>query len=387
MVPPFVLRPLILALAGLVGLAMGGATQAASIQFTVTDLGTLGGSRSEAFDINNLGQVVGSSSLGPGAGPTHGFFWDPSTGVMQDLGDLPGGADNSLARAINDAGQIVGFSQDDRGARAVRWASPTAAIEDLGTARRGGTQHQAYDINGAGEVVGGTGNSNDQRAFFYTDDDGVDPLGDLLGGRADSTAYGLNGQGQVVGVGTATGNQSQAFIWDETNGMRQLIADTTGIFSSEARAINGAGQVVGQFRDAGGVKAFIWDMLTGLQYLGDGSPSFVANQDIAHDINTAGVVVGGSEFGGDGAFVWDETNGIRNLNGLIDPSSGWRLDEAFAINDLGQIVGQGRLNNGSTRAFLLTPTAPVPLPAGVWGGLMGLGALLLLRGRRSRAAV
>jgi hypothetical protein len=46
---------------------------------------------------------------------------------------------------------------------------------------------------------------------------------------------------------------------------------------------------------------------------------------------------------------------MTDLNTLIPSDSGWRLDVAYAINNEGQIVGQG--SNGSVEeGFLLTPT-------------------------------
>lgn len=57
---------------------------------------------------------------------------------------------------------------------------------------------------------------------------------------------------------------------------------------------------------------------------------------------------------------------MRNLNRLIPANSGWQLTVARAINDAGQIVGDGILN-GQQRAFLLTPVTSAaitkPLPA------------------------
>src|SRR3712207_5070667 len=60
----------------------------------ITDLGTLGGCCSVARDINARGQVVGWSRTSTGV--EHAFLWDPVTGVMRDLGTLPGG-DHSRA--------------------------------------------------------------------------------------------------------------------------------------------------------------------------------------------------------------------------------------------------------------------------------------------------
>jgi len=70
---------------------------------TMIDLGTLGGTYSDASAINDRGQVTGYAY--PAGGYSHAFRWTASGG-MQDLGTL-GGTDSS-ASAINDCGQVTG---------------------------------------------------------------------------------------------------------------------------------------------------------------------------------------------------------------------------------------------------------------------------------------
>ena len=77
-------------------------------------------------------------------------------------------------------------------------------------------------------------------------------------------------------------------------------------------------------------------------------------------INNAGVVVGDGEFGSNRhAFIWDETEGLQDLNGLIDPTLGLTLIWATDINDLGQIIAvdPGARGCDDDRAVLLTPAA------------------------------
>lgn len=72
--------------------------------------GTLGGSTSEATDLNDFDQVVGHSTTASGA--THAFVWQldaSGQGVMTDLGTL--GGENSYATAINNNGLIVGYAE------------------------------------------------------------------------------------------------------------------------------------------------------------------------------------------------------------------------------------------------------------------------------------
>jgi len=73
---------------------------------STSDLGTLGGLRSGAYDINDYDQVVGYSETATG---NHAFVWDQATG-MQDLNNLitASGWVLSSAAAVNNAGDIVG---------------------------------------------------------------------------------------------------------------------------------------------------------------------------------------------------------------------------------------------------------------------------------------
>jgi probable HAF family extracellular repeat protein len=75
----------------------------ASADYLVTDLGTLGGSVSDASGINDRGQVVGSSEVAGDKG-SHAFLF--IRGHMTDLGAL--GGDDTYGYAINNKGQVVG---------------------------------------------------------------------------------------------------------------------------------------------------------------------------------------------------------------------------------------------------------------------------------------
>jgi probable HAF family extracellular repeat protein len=93
-----------------VGYSVGHAFLYPDSNVQMQDLGTLGGSLSYAYGINDSRQVVGTSNTTDnGNGAPHAFLY--SDGQMQDLNDLiPADSGWHLreARAINNSGQIVG---------------------------------------------------------------------------------------------------------------------------------------------------------------------------------------------------------------------------------------------------------------------------------------
>ena len=122
-----------------------------------TDLGNLGGTGHGdgimALNLNNHGQVIGSSDL-QGDASFHAFLWTRETG-MQDLGTVQGDV-SSAAIGINDIGQIVGVSLDAN-------FDPRAFLRqgqeliDLNTLVPAGSPlylASACSINTAGEIVG-----------------------------------------------------------------------------------------------------------------------------------------------------------------------------------------------------------------------------------------
>jgi probable HAF family extracellular repeat protein len=184
----------------------------AATGWTIQDLGTLPGDLfSTAFDVNDVGDVVGLSQNGPATGSS-AFLWNAATGTMLGLSGLGGG--ETYALRINNTSDVAGLSRDVSGNRhAVRWRSATNwTIEDLGTL--GGCCSESYGINNFGDVVGVSSVSQRrtglQHAFlFLASATAVTDLGAL---RGDSVARDVNDFGFVVGGGS-TGRSQHALLW------------------------------------------------------------------------------------------------------------------------------------------------------------------------------
>src|SRR5690349_10170868 len=87
------------------GVSLGIANRA-DAQPVALDLGTLGGTYSQTYDVNASGQIVGFSYTA-GNAASHAFSWTAGGG-MRDLRTLGGSV--SQSRKVNDKGQVVGVS-------------------------------------------------------------------------------------------------------------------------------------------------------------------------------------------------------------------------------------------------------------------------------------
>lgn len=311
--------------------------------YTVTDLGTLGGNATEAHAINNAGQITGSSNLKTGA--SHAFLY--SSGKISDIGSL--GGTSAIGLGINSSGQAVGYSTQADGSyrgflfsNGVMTALPTLS----------GNYGTAYGINNSGQIVGNSLNASNIAAGILIQNGTVTDIGNL-GGVDGTYANAINNFGQIVGLSYNKQGNFLAFLWQ--NGTMTSIGTLGGQWS-QAYGINDSGQITGAGYLAGNTGPHVFLFSNGkMTNLDKRSGSL---QSWGFGINSTGTIAGKMQVPGGQFVVFHAmvvTNGkMQDLNKLIPSNSGWVLDEAYAINDAGQIVGYGE-HQGQVRGFLLTP--------------------------------
>lgn len=186
------------------------------------DLTDLPGVESYFFDINNKNEIAGRHIYGPGGTPTaatrtRAFYVEQ--GFINPLPDL--GGDTGTALAINNKSAIVGqVDTDGLNDRTVNTAAlwekgPDGkyTLTNLGTF--GAQQAIARDINDAGQIIGwtagGSGATATSSPFLLQDGQKID-LGSL--GGANGQTAGINQFGQVVGYSQNMSGQERAFVWN-----------------------------------------------------------------------------------------------------------------------------------------------------------------------------
>lgn len=355
-------------------------------RWVASDLGTIAGGVSEALAVNDAGQVVGYAG-------SHAFLWEHgklrdlgkgyaiavnehgsvlinqdvtgtarvwARGRVTDLKPTPGDCASSMARALNERGQIVGWSgaRDCEGLqmsltwRAAVWSGETMEPEPIAS-----TNTEAVAVNDRGRVLVNRdfGTPLLWRAGRATS---------LGGPGVAASGTSINDRGQVAGTLRPASGHVRAFIW-QSGKLRTLgllpgavASSITGVSRIGDRnfetyypkPIDEHGKIVGtsQFRDES-CRAVLWDRgtTTGLGALpGQTTCEQPAINERGEVVGTVGVSTGKTVT--EHAYVW--------VKGALTylPSLGGSGTFAAAINDRGQIVGSSKTANGKTHAVIWT---------------------------------
>lgn len=252
-------------------------------------LPTLGGDNGFATGVNNFGEIVGWAESTTHDSTCDEFtntgqvlqfeavMWMPDGGSYR-ASELPpySGDLDGAATAINQRGQVVGISGICDGAiggataeHMVVWQN--GRIERLLPTLGGAYWNTPMDINDAGDVIGfsdlpGDGPTSAQAnflAFYWSSRPFTCSGGSVPGGTTcnlgaldsdgDSEALGVNNVGQVVGVsfGASHPYPGHAFIWQggKMSDLNGLILPGSNLVLTDAQDINDSGEITGQATD------------------------------------------------------------------------------------------------------------------------------------------
>jgi probable HAF family extracellular repeat protein len=314
--------------------ALGFPSIAAGQTVTITSLTDLGaGVQPNA--INSYGVVVGQDAAG------QAFAWQ--NGAMTELPTL--GGSGGAANAINDSGEVVGWSYWLPGSpHAFSWTS-AGGIVDLSSGMVESTTAQS--VNKYGVVAGWWQDLTPGTISVYWTSAGANfPFS-----HANSEALGINDQGEIVGVQLdASGNPCGGYYWNGTG------YTWTASFTSfrPLAGINNNGVAAGQ---AGGVGAY-WSVAGGLVSTGKLSAS--DSSSVVEGLNDGTHLVGQS---GGKAFLFDTASQqMYNLSSLLPAGSLFAsLDNATGINNSDEFIGVGEINgveHGFVGQITSTPEPP-----------------------------
>ncbi len=166
---------------------------------------------SNAVDLNDAGQIVGSWELS--SGNEQGYELSGGTYTTIDIQPFPGTA--TFPEDINSSGVVVGVYTP------FPVAPPASGFEDIGgvitdITDPGQLTTAPLAINDSGEIVGLVSNDPDQ----VTAEGFVDIAGNLTTftapGAISTDLYGVNDQGQIVGFATEADGTGYSFLLTPT---------------------------------------------------------------------------------------------------------------------------------------------------------------------------
>lgn len=268
-----------------------------------------GDATSMAFDVNDHGLIVGTSTTAPST--DHAVVWRHGT-----VRRLPGtlGLD-SAAFGVNDAGRVVGRI----GSEAAWWKG--GRLVRLGTLP-GGSRSQAEDISEDGVIVGWSDDASGVGSVpVWWFRGRIHELA-LPTGRASGSAQAISPRGRIGGTAGA------AVVW--VGGRPRLLPDLVGYVGGQALGVNDRGIAVGFAQSTESMtRPVLWrpDGVRALQV------SELVTAGMATDVNSWNTVVG---------WVFAEGRARPSLwwrGQYLELGPGTGPGQALGLNDHGLAVG------------------------------------------------
>lgn len=394
---------------GVLAVSVGAAPQAkgpSPAAYTVTDIGTLGGTYSFAYSINDSGMVAGGAATASQSDPAMvaqtAFYW--AGGQPISLGNLGGTvcpACNSEGSAVSASGMAALLSEtatsygsqgedfcefgNHRQCLAAVWRNGTlTALPTL----PGGNNSAVFFVNSMGEAVGVSeiaSTDADCATPFQThrfvaakwSPKGMVTALAPLPGDTVSFAFMNNNVGEAVGMSGQCSNvvlppfapgspiAPHAVFWDASGTPHDLgnPPGSVGVYNV-ASGMNDQGQVaINSIMSDGTVHAFLWSdgAARDLGTYPAGAP--VTFIPCCNNVNDRGQIAGAS-VDGDGnlrALLWPDADETPiDLNALIPADSAWYILLPGGINAAGEIAATAvNLNTFEVHAVLVSPIAGI----------------------------
>ena len=348
------------------------AATAPALEFEVKPLTHGNATGSEAYGLNEQGEIVGAMVL-PGSSRRYPVLWKNGLAFL-----LPAPQDSQFNRAtaINNDGKIIGTTQKVINSvtysRGAVWEAGSPLMPIQAFLSQSAANIVPLAINDSDQVVGwgthaisGTLILDNPQGFRWTIG-WPNPvnIGFLVtNDTAESSLVSVNSFGTAAGYSTdANGNRR---VIRHKNNIQDLgipagytTAQASGINASTAMSVNA--RLVGQ-----PWRAVRWDLFDGYQTL----PTLAGKNSYSHlsvGINDQGTIIGHAT--GNAEFIpllWSD-GAVHPINTLLTNSNGWTVSEVNDINERGQMVGFGKPNPSAPgQAILISPVQSLTYAVGL----------------------